>query len=217
MILDAYIQARMGSTRLPGKMMLKLGEKTILEHVIDRVRQFKGVRNILLLTEGYKEDDCLFKIALEQDILNYSLATPIDRYVFACEKFKPNWFLRICGDSPFISVEMTNQMIDKINDFHDYIAYEDYYPNTNRPSSSGICCEAVNAKSFMHYIDNHNEHVTYNLYAKQDVLFLNFPYSNIHVSIDTKEDYDYVTKIYNHFGYIPEHKELKKYIGAIYV
>lgn len=210
MILDAYIQARMASTRLPGKMMLKLGDKTILEHVIERVRQFKGIRNIVLLTSGYTEDNCLYQIALEQDILCYSFPTPIDRYVFTCDKFKPDWFLRVCGDSPFMSVEMTNQLIEYVISpgTLQYTAYKD--GDENIPSSSGLAPEAVNCETFLDHYKNNQEHVTYGLYRRTHSHFYHNPY-NFKVTLDTEEDYIKLKAIYEYFGRVPEAWELKEW------
>ena len=51
----AIIQARMGSTRLPNKVLLKLGGKTVLEHVVDRVYRSRMVKDVIVATTVLKE------------------------------------------------------------------------------------------------------------------------------------------------------------------
>ena len=57
------IQARMGSSRLPGKSMMKLGNKTLIEHVIKRAMQAHLVDKVVLATTKNDEDDILADIA----------------------------------------------------------------------------------------------------------------------------------------------------------
>ena len=55
----AVIQARMGSTRLPGKVMFKLGNLTILEWVVRAVRKIKDISNIIIVTTNLNEDNVI--------------------------------------------------------------------------------------------------------------------------------------------------------------
>ena len=57
----AIIQARMGSTRLPGKVMKDLCGKTVLAHDIERVRQSKYIDEIVIATTKFKEDDIILR------------------------------------------------------------------------------------------------------------------------------------------------------------
>ena len=55
-LIIAIIQARMGSTRLPGKVLLNLSGKSVLEHVIDRLRQSKYIDQIIVATSNNEEN-----------------------------------------------------------------------------------------------------------------------------------------------------------------
>ena len=59
----AVIQARMGSTRLPGKVMFKLGNLTILEWVVRAVRKIKDISNIIIVTTNLNEDNVIEKFS----------------------------------------------------------------------------------------------------------------------------------------------------------
>lgn len=64
MKIAAIIQARMGSTRLSGKVMKELKGKTVLSHVIERVKQSKFIEEIIIATTIHKRDDIIEKEAL---------------------------------------------------------------------------------------------------------------------------------------------------------
>ena len=59
-MITAIIQARLGSTRLPQKVLLPLGKKTVLESVIDRVRASKNINEIIVATTIQPEDQKIF-------------------------------------------------------------------------------------------------------------------------------------------------------------
>ena len=64
----AIIQARMSSSRLPGKSMLEICKKPIIEHIFDRVRSCKLVDELILATSDDQSDDVLFQWAQNNNI-----------------------------------------------------------------------------------------------------------------------------------------------------
>ena len=64
----AVIQARMGSTRLPGKVMFKLGNLTILEWVVRAVRKIKDISNIIIVTTNLNEDNVIEEFSRKKKI-----------------------------------------------------------------------------------------------------------------------------------------------------
>ena len=65
-MIVAIIQARMGSSRLPGKIMLKACDKTFLEHMIDRISQSKTLDKIVIATSINKDDDVIENFCKEK-------------------------------------------------------------------------------------------------------------------------------------------------------
>ena len=110
------IQARMGSKRLPGKMMLKLDNYSILEWVIKRIKKVKNKTDILIATTKEKKDNKICKIAKKNKIKFFRGPTHdvLKRFYLAAKKFKPKFVVRVCADNPFID---SNEIDLLINNF----------------------------------------------------------------------------------------------------
>ena len=108
----AVIQARMGSTRLPGKVMFKLGNLTILEWVVRAVRKIKDISNIIIVTTNLNEDNVIEKFSRKKKI-NFFRGDKDDvlkRIFKATEKEKPENIIRITADCPFLDPSVCEQM-----------------------------------------------------------------------------------------------------------
>lgn len=95
------IQARMESKRLPGKMMKKLSKKTMLGHILERLKKCKKVKKIILCVPDNKKNLCLIKVA-KQEKVNYFAGSHfnlVKRYFDAAKKFNINPIIRIPGDN----------------------------------------------------------------------------------------------------------------------
>ena len=87
-MIVAIIQARMGSSRLPGKIMLKTCGKTFLEHVIDRVIKSKTLDKVVVATSLNKNDDVIEDLCKKKNILYFrgSENDVLSRYKMAADK-----------------------------------------------------------------------------------------------------------------------------------
>ena len=211
MIIDAYIQARMESSRLPGKSNFKFGEKTTLEHTIGQVKKLKDIRKIVLLTSPNEADNVLEEVAIKNGIECDRCDPVIDRFINACKKNNPDWFIRVCADSIFMDVELNNTLIDCISGVgssFDYIAYND----TKYPSIMGLFCEAVRTEPFIKRYNAILEHVTYQMYDHSNYLYLNKPLelkeTYFRATLDTQDDFVFMNTIYCTFGRTPTWREL---------
>jgi len=97
----------MGSERLPGKMLLPLGDKTLFEVVIQRIKQCQN-NNIVLATGENIENDVLVNLAakLNIDVYRGSEHDVLDRYLKAAEMFQADVVIRITGDCHLIDPEI---------------------------------------------------------------------------------------------------------------
>jgi spore coat polysaccharide biosynthesis protein SpsF len=124
-MITAIIQARMGSTRLPGKVLLKLGKKTILEHVVERAQRSEYIKDIVVATSNDKSDDKIVKLCRENNF-NYfrgSLQDVLDRYYQVAKKFEVDHICRLTSDCPFIDPEIIDQVARiYLNNKYDYIS-----------------------------------------------------------------------------------------------
>lgn len=110
---DAIIQARVGSTRLPEKVLFKVMDKTILEHVVERVRRAKNIGTIIVATTLRKEDLKIARIAdaLGVELYRGSEDDVLDRYYQAAKIFNVNRIARITADCPLIDPGIIDSVI----------------------------------------------------------------------------------------------------------
>lgn len=113
-MLGIIIQARMSSTRLPGKMAKKIQGKTVLEHVILRLKKIKTPAKIILATTTKKADDILEKIAKQNKIKVFRGQEDdvLDRYYQAAKQFGIDPIVRITADCPVLDAEVAEEAIN---------------------------------------------------------------------------------------------------------
>ena len=109
----AIIQARMNSTRLPGKMLKKIGNHLIIEWVIKRLKKTKSINKIILATSKKKIDQ-KFKTISKNLGINFFAGSEKDvlgRLVCSVSDFEKANIIRICADNPFIEPKEINNLI----------------------------------------------------------------------------------------------------------
>ena len=111
----AVIQARMGSTRLPGKVLMDVCGKPILEHVIERTKKCKKVNSIVVATTNKPEDKAIIKLAKRCRVESFagSEEDVLDRYYQAAKKFKADSIVRITADCPVIDFQIVDEVINE--------------------------------------------------------------------------------------------------------
>lgn len=111
----AIIQARMGSTRLPGKVLKKVKDKTLLEYEIDRVKKAKLINKIVVATTDLPEDGVIEELCqtIGVDFFRGSADDVLDRY-FQCAEAYPDYetIVRITGDCPLIDPQVIDQVVN---------------------------------------------------------------------------------------------------------
>ena len=107
------MQARMGSSRYPGKMLKKLGDSSILEWVIKRLNRSEFLDNIVLATTISPIDDILEKKAkdLDIDVFRGSNEDVLRRFVDVSKYYSIENVVRVCGDNPFICHHEVDRLI----------------------------------------------------------------------------------------------------------
>ncbi len=128
------IQARMGSTRRPGKSMAQLAGKPLLWHFLQRVKRAHRLDEIVLATTQNTEDDVLEKLALECGVSTFrgSENDLLDRYLQAARKYKADVVVRLCADNPCIEP----REIDRIVEYH-LVSDNDFSSNTHNIMDNG--------------------------------------------------------------------------------
>ncbi|MEX1248212.1 MAG: glycosyltransferase family protein [Anaerolineales bacterium] len=104
----AIIQARMASSRLPGKVLAHLGGQPVLAWVMRRASRAAGIHQIIVATSVATEDDVIAAFCKEQGFAccRGDLHDVLDRYVHAARQYDAEVVVRLTGDCPFIDPEM---------------------------------------------------------------------------------------------------------------
>ena len=203
------IQARMGSTRLPGKVMLDLCGKTVLERVVERVRKVKNIDEIVIATTTKKDDDIIVNKALKCNVKIFrgSEDDVLSRYYFAAKKYNADVIVRITSDCPLIDPAVTESVID----YYLKNVYKfDYVSNTlERTYPRGLDTEVFSFKSLEKafaeaILERDREHVTTYIWKNPNIFRLGNhknakDYSYLRWTLDTSEDYELIKRIYNYF------------------
>jgi len=204
----AIIQARMGSTRLPGKVMKDLKGKPVLWHVIERVKQAKNIDQIIIATTTAKRDKIIFEKVKEWGVKAYqgSEEDVLARYYKAANKYDVDTVVRITSDDPLVDPFIVDDLIEFFND-------KEYSLVTNsseekRTFPIGLDVEIFTFKVLKEAFNNaaekyQKEHVTPYIYEKfrNDIYIYHNAndYSNFRWTLDTIEDYKFMKEIYNNF------------------
>lgn len=208
------IQARSTSERLPEKCFKMIGDKMMLEHVLDSCKSAASYLNRHTAKTGVAvkvallvpfRDPIEVKFARKSQIIQGPEHDVLSRYKSAADMTESDYIVRITGDCPLIPAWVISKHI-KIAMLNSY----DYLSNGNegiRTSLDGIDCEVI-SKKLLDYIDDiaceppDREHVT--LMARRDppswarMGFVggSFDFSNIKLSVDTEDDLERVRDEY---------------------
>ena len=201
------IQARIGSSRLPGKVLYKLGKSNMnsIELMIHRIRSCCALKDIpiYLLTSSNPVDKALEFIA-DQNSLHFRRGEEHDvlsRYSDLAEDVPSTNIIRLTADCPFVSSDEISRLL-YIHHFEDF----DYTTNTfdGSPTPDGFDVEIFRSESIitsdkLAVLPSEREHVTFHL-AKSNLFSVKrsaYPHSpnNIRLTLDTPEDYILICKI----------------------
>jgi len=206
MRIVAIIQARMQSTRLPGKVLTDICGYPLIWHISNRVKKSKRITNLVLATSNNKADDALERWAKQNaiDVYRGSEQNVLERYYGAAVYSNADIIVRITADDPFKDPAILDQVIDLLVTKHLDFAYN------NKPPTfpEGLDCEVFTMKALKVAYENatddfEKEHVTQHFYRNpQQFTQDNFQYekniSSLRWTIDTEDDLKMAKEVYNH-------------------
>lgn len=200
------IQARMGSTRLPGKVLLPLGADTVLGHVVRRVRSARRSGLVIVATSDSSRDDA---VAAECNRIGVpcfrgSETDVLDRY-YACarECGGAEVIVRVTADCPLVDPEMLDATVDRhVSRNADYVLFTDLPVGT---AAETLSMEALEFSWQNATAPGDREHVvTYiqGVQAPYKVLMIFAPdpelrRPDIRLTLDTAADYRYLCSLFN--------------------
>lgn len=120
------IQARLSSSRFPGKMLKSLGEVPLVQYVFNRCEISSQADLVGVITSFEKSDDLLYDYCKKAGIPVFrgSLDNVLDRYIQAAKYFECDIVCRVCGDSPFVDIFCIDKLFRAIRDSEDYLSVE---------------------------------------------------------------------------------------------
>jgi len=200
------IQARTGSSRLPGKVLKQICGKSVLEHDIDRLKNVKNINEIVIATTSKKQDDPIVEEANRLGIKYFrgSEDDVLSRYYFAAKENDADIVVRVTSDCPLIDHCVTENIIQFFIDRADEY---DYVSNTiDRTFPRGLDTEVFSykalEKSFLNAQNSRErEHVTPYIWGNPSEFKIfqyknDKSYSDYRWTLDTQEDYELITFIY---------------------
>lgn len=206
-MIYAIIQARMGSTRLPGKVMMDLCGSPVIEHVVNRLNKSNLIDKIIIATSEDSNNGPIIDFCQKNNILYFvgSEDDVLDRYYQTAIKNNvkdDDIVVRITSDCPLIDPFVVDKVIgEHISNKNDYTAnvIKCTYPD-------GLDCEVFNFNVLKEAWINANlssqrEHVTLYIRDNPDKFKLgnvenNKDLSNLRWTLDEKEDFIFINEVY---------------------
>ncbi|MDF2531601.1 MAG: acylneuraminate cytidylyltransferase [Clostridia bacterium] len=107
------IQARMGSSRLPGKVLKKIGQRTLLEHILFRLQYLIHSAQIVVATSDRDKDDVIEQFCRQQGVLCFrgSETNVLERYYTCSTQQEFSRIIRLTGDNPFTDVAELDRLM----------------------------------------------------------------------------------------------------------
>ena len=202
--IGCIIQARMGSTRLPGKVLRKLDNKnTVLDYVINQISHCKSIDKIIVATTNLKEDDKIEVLTKNKNIICFrgNSSDVLDRYYQCAKLYSLSIIIRITGDNPLIDPNIVEKVLTEFQSgSYDYISNGlvrtfPYGTDTEIFSFNALEKSWKNAKK-----DDEREHVTPYFYRNPEKFRIyNMTHvpdlSYIRLTVDQIEDFIFVKNI----------------------
>ena len=208
----AIIQARMGSTRLPGKVLMDLAGEPMLARVVSRCRRVALLTDVVVAATTQPADDAIARLCAERGwpCFRGSEDDVLDRYYRAALEHKADVVVRITSDCPLIDPAVVDLVVREFIRRQPEVAYaSNVVPSRTFPR--GLDTEVMQFAALERAWKEDNnpawrEHVTPYLSEVEG----RFPvhcvtnegdYSSQRWTVDTPEDFEFVRLIYQHFSH----------------
>ena len=206
----AVVQARMTSSRLPGKVLADLSGVPMLLRQLERVSRSASLDQIVVTTSDDSSDDVLADVVTEAGfpVVRGSLDDVLGRFMAVIDEVHPEAVVRLTGDCPLASPTVIDAVVEA---FH--ASDVDYLSNTMIPTyPDGLDVEVCTAQALRQVAEmsadrNEREHVTLGIYRRPEVFAIeNFrdprsqDNSHLRWTVDNAEDLDFVRRIYSNFS-----------------
>lgn len=201
----AVVQARMSSTRLPGKVLRELSGKPMIIQQLERIQRANLIDQVVVATSTDPEDDILVEVVSDfgVDVVRGDLHDVLSRFIQAVDRFSPEVVVRLTADCPLTSPVVIDAVIQAFA-----LSNADYLSNTMKPTfPDGLDVEVVKADvlrkvSELAMDEPEREHVTLGVYRRPELFAIeNYEHSadlsSLRWTVDTAEDFSFVQGVYS--------------------
>ena len=205
--ISCIVQARVNSKRLPGKILMPVFGKSLLQHLLERLKKLKTIDDLIVATTKHKLDDETAKIAklINVKIYRGDEHNVLKRYYDCAKINKASVIIRVTADCPLIDIKYINELLKIFlkNDY-DYLSNLDlnYLPD-------GFHCEIFNFRSLekaqkLAKSKFDREHVTSFLWSNPKIFSIHHycgkklknHSKDIRLTLDYHEDYILIKEVF---------------------
>jgi spore coat polysaccharide biosynthesis protein SpsF len=207
----AIIQARMGSTRLPGKVMMSLGGATMLTQVVERARRANRLDEVVIATTTGAADQEIVEACTvlgvpvfrgdEQDVLS--------RYYLAALEHRADAVVRVTSDCPLIDPDVIDAHVDRLTGRWSEVDFVTNMVHQSYPLGLAVETMPMDVLARMHRLSMTpylREHVTTLAYEQPNLFVIDHllhptDLSHLRWTVDTARDMEFARTVFDHFGH----------------
>jgi spore coat polysaccharide biosynthesis protein SpsF len=206
-------QVRLGSTRFPEKVLEKVGDSTLLQLHLQRIKKCKLISGVIIATTQEQGIEAIGKIAEQENVGIYHGSTHdvLDRFYQSVKNLQPDYIVRVTSDCPLIDPVLIDEVIQMaITHKHDYTSntLSELFPD-------GQDVEVISWRAFEMawkeaLLSSEREHVTPYIRKNCSIsggnLFTSMNYSpsnnynHIRMTVDEPNDLEAIKVLINHLG-----------------
>lgn len=200
------VQARMGSTRLPGKVLKQIIEKPLIFYLVERLKRVKNSHSIVIATSTNALDDTLANYCMKTNIPVFrgSENDVLQRYYDCAKEYGADFIVRICSDCPLIDPALVDDVIEQCLIQKEPLRIASNVIQRTYPrgmDTEVFTFQALEEAAMTVTSVEEREHVTLNFYRHPNLYHLisvksNKNTSNYRLTVDTQEDFELISKIF---------------------
>ena len=209
MKIGSIIEARMSSSRLPGKVLMTAANKPFLLHIVERLKRVKKIDKIIVATTNNKKDEAIIKFCKKNNISFFrgSEDNVMQRVILAAKKYKLDLITEVTGDCPIIDYRIIDQCLEiflsnkvdyvtncHIRSYPDGMDVQVYKLRTLIKSSKMTKNKLDQEHVTLHIRKNPSIFKTINLMPNRDIYW-----PELGLTLDEYKDYLLLKKIIEHF------------------
>lgn len=216
-LIGIVLQARLGSTRLPGKMLMEMAGRSMLWHNVERLLRVRNAGTLVVAVPEGEADEPLGVYCLQQgwQVFRGSEEDVLARYYYCAQAYGLTHVVRATGDCPLVDPEVVDAMIElHLREGADYTSSKDEV-GCQVPNGTGLEMFSFAALERSHQEGravNHREHINEYVIENGDAFGIaryREPIEKrcpeLDLTVDTMEDYCFVKSIIEHFDGDHEH------------